>query len=102
MVILEDLDRFGSTDIFLKLRELNLLLNESKVVDRKIFFIYAVRDDMFQDADRVKCFDYITTVIPIINRSNAKNQLKEELRKRGVTEIKDKDLIYAGEKIRVK
>lgn len=96
VVILEDLDRFGSTDIFLKLRELNLLLNESKVVDRKIFFIYAVRDDMFQDADRVKCFDYITTVIPIINRSNAKNQLKEELRKRGVTEINDKDLKELG------
>ena len=96
VVILEDLDRFGSTDIFLKLRELNLLLNESKVINRKIFFIYAVRDDMFQDADRVKCFDYITTVIPIINRSNAKNQLKEELRKRGVTEIKDKDLKELG------
>lgn len=96
VVILEDLDRFGSTDIFLKLRELNLLLNESKVIDRKIFFIYAVRDDMFQDADRVKCFDYITTVIPIINRSNAKNKLKEELRKRGVTEIKDKDMKELG------
>ena len=96
VVILEDLDRFGSTDIFLKLRELNLLLNESKVIERKIFFIYAVRDDMFQDADRVKCFDYITTVIPIINRSTARNKLKEELRKRGVTEIKDKDLKELG------
>lgn len=96
VVILEDLDRFGSTDIFLKLRELNLLLNESIIIDRKIFFIYAVRDDMFQDADRVKCFDYITTVIPIINRSTARNKLKEELRKRGVTEIKDKDLKELG------
>jgi hypothetical protein len=89
VVILEDLDRFESTDIFLKLRELNLLLNESKVITRKIFFIYAVRDDMFKDADRVKCFDYITTVIPIINRSNAKSLLKEELEKRGVKEIAD-------------
>lgn len=89
VVILEDLDRFKSTDIFLKLRELNLLLNESKVIDRKISFVYAVKDDMFVDADRVKCFDYITTVIPVINRSNAKEKLKEELEKRGVTEIKD-------------
>ena len=78
VVMLEDLDRFESIDIFLKLRELNLLLNESKVIERKIFFVYAVRDDMFQDAERVKCFDYITTVIPVINRSNAKNQLKED------------------------
>ena len=96
VVILEDLDRFETTEIFVKLRELNLLLNESKVVGRKIFFIYAVRDDMFQDAERVKCFDYITTVIPIINRSNAKNQLKEELKKRGVTDIADKYLQELG------
>lgn len=96
VVMLEDLDRFESIDIFLKLRELNLLLNESKVIERKIFFVYAVRDDMFQDAERVKCFDYITTVIPVINRSNAKNQLKEELQKRGVTEISDHHLQELG------
>ena len=96
VVIIEDLDRFESTDIFVKLRELNLLLNESRVIERKIFFIYAVRDDMFCDAERVKCFDYITTVIPIINRSNAKNQLKAELAKRGVTEISGKALKELG------
>ena len=96
VVIIEDLDRFESIDIFIKLRELNLLLNESKVIERKIFFVYAVRDDMFQDAERVKCFDYITTVIPVINRSNAKKQLKEELQKRGVTEISDYHLQELG------
>lgn len=96
VVILEDLDRFKSTDIFLKLRELNLLLNESNVIDRTIFFVYAVKDDMFIDADRVKCFDYITTVIPVINRSNAKDQLKKELKKRGVIEIKDSCLQELG------
>ena len=94
VVMIEDLDRFGTSDIFVKLRELNLLLNESKVVGRRVFFIYAVRDDMFQDAERVKCFDYISSVIPVINRSNAKNQLKEELKKRRVTEIAD---VYLGE-----
>ncbi len=96
VVMLEDLDRFETTDIFLKLRELNLLLNESKVVGRKIFFVYAVRDDMFQDAERVKCFDYVTSVIPVINRSNAKNQLKEELAERGVTDIADIHLRELG------
>lgn len=96
VVLLEDLDRFNTTDIFLKLRELNLLLNESKVIERKIFFIYAVRDDMFKDAERVKCFDYITTVIPVINRSNAKDLLKEELEKRGVSEIADVHLRELG------
>lgn len=83
VVIIEDLDRFKSISIFLKLRELNFLLNQSKNIGRKIFFVYAVRDDMFKDTDRVKCFDYITTVIPVVNRSNARNKLKEELEKRG-------------------
>lgn len=96
VVMLEDLDRFETSDIFLKLRELNLLLNESKVVGRKIFFVYAVRDDMFQDAERVKCFDYISTVIPVINRSNAKNQLKEALETRGITEIANRHLSELG------
>lgn len=96
VVILEDLDRFESTAIFLKLRELNLLLNESKVIGRKIFFIYAVRDDMFLDEERVKCFDYITTVIPVINPSNAKSALKEELKKREVTEINERVLRDLG------
>ncbi len=97
VVLLEDLDRFNTVDIFLKLRELNLLLNESKVIKKKkIFFIYAVKDDMFKDAERVKCFDYITTVIPVINRSNAKDLLKEELKKRGVLEIADVHLRRLG------
>lgn len=58
VVIIEDLDRFETSDIFLKLRELNLLLNESKVVERKgkrpIVFIYAIKDDMFLDSERSK------------------------------------------------
>lgn len=101
VVVLEDLDRFKTTDIFVKLRELNLLLNGSKSIcgennERNIFFIYAVKDDMFENAERVKCFDYLSTVIPVINRSNAKDQLKEELLKRGVNDIDDKHLRELG------
>ena len=82
-MVIEDLDRFDTPDIFLKLRELNFLLNNSAVVGRKIKFIYAVKDDMFKDSSRTKFFDYITTVIPVINPSNSKDKLKEELEKRG-------------------
>lgn len=98
VVIIEDLDRFNTSDIFIKLRELNILLNESAIVerDRKITFIYAVRDDMFTDSDRSKCFDYISTVIPVINRSNAKEQLKYELSIRGIDEIKDEHIRELG------
>ena len=96
VVILEDLDRFNSVDVFIKLRELNLLLNNSKSINRQIVFIYAVRDDMFRNSDRVKCFDYITTVIPVINRSNAKDQLKAELDNRGIIDIDETSLCELG------
>lgn len=93
VVIVEDLDRFDTSNIFLKLRELNFLLNASAVIGRKIKFIYAVRDDMFKDSSRTKFFDYIATVIPVINPSNAKDKLKEALGKRKHEgEICDEDL----------
>ena len=56
LVIIEDLDRFGTPNIFLKLRELNQLINESKIVGRHITFIYAVKDDIFKDEERTKFF----------------------------------------------
>ena len=100
VVIIEDLDRFETSDIFLKLRELNLLLNESKVVERKgkrpIVFIYAIKDDMFLDSERSKFFDYITTVIPTINLSNSKDKLKGELEAKGYKDIADVDLKEMG------
>lgn len=94
VVLIEDLDRFGTSNIFLKLRELNFLLNVSKAVDRHIVFIYAVKDDIFKDEERTKFFDYILTVIPIINPSNSKDKLKEALIQRGFIEgeISDDDL----------
>lgn len=80
VVIIEDLDRFEETEIFTKLRELNLLLNNSKKTKKKdIVFIYAVRDNMFTDKERTKFFDFIIPVIPIINSSNSSDIL---LRKR--------------------
>ena len=84
VVIIEDLDRYETTDIFLKLRELNLILNNAySTIKRKITFIYAIRDDMFKDTDRTKFFDYITTVIPVINYSNSKEKLTKALRTKG-------------------
>lgn len=92
VVIIEDLDRFNTADIYLKLRELNQLINDSKEIERHIVFIYAVKDDVFKDTQRAKFFDYISTVIPFINPSNSKDKLKEELRIRGYEDITDDDL----------
>ena len=94
VVIIEDLDRFGTPNIFLKLRELNQLINESKIVDRHITFIYAIKDDIFKDEERTKFFDFIITVIPVINPSNSKDKLKSALEKKGCGDdgISDDDL----------
>lgn len=94
VVVIEDLDRFETEKIYLKLRELCQLVNESKIVDRHIVFLYAIKDDVFVDEARTKFFDYISTVIPVINPSNSKAKLKEALTKRGFgdDEIPDEDL----------
>ena len=94
VVLIEDLDRFGTPNIFLKLRELNQLINESKIVGRHITFVYAIKDDIFKDEERTKFFDFITTVIPVINPSNSKDKLKSALERKGCGNdgISDDDL----------
>lgn len=89
VVIIEDLDRFETNHIFLKLRELNQLLNSSNSIGRRIVFIYAVRDDIFNDTNRTKFFDYITTVIPVINYSNAKDMLYNALQQHKINDISE-------------
>jgi len=87
VVIIEDLDRFDNTDIFTKLREINILLNNSSPIksDREINFVYALGDNLFKDKkERVKFFDYIIPVIPFINSSNADEQLQRLLREAGL------------------
>ena len=93
IVIIEDLDRFCTSKIFLKLRELNFLLNESNAIGRHIVFLYAVKDDIFKDEERTKFFDYISIVIPVINPSNSKAKLKSALAERGFSDgFPDNDL----------
>ncbi len=87
VVIIEDLDRFDNTDIFTKLREINILLNNSKLINREINFVYAVGDDLFDDKkERVKFFEYIIPVIPFINSANADDQLRNLIRESGLDE----------------
>jgi len=77
VVVFEDLDRFEQTEIFTKLRELNHLINYSKKMNnRKVAFVYAVRDDMFQDKDRTKFFDFIIPIIPVVNSTNSNEILR--------------------------
>jgi len=75
-VFIEDLDRFDNIKIFEKLRTLNLLLNNCDDIDRKIVFIYAVKEKLFDDENtKVKFFDHIITVPPVLDsiRTNMKS-----------------------------
>lgn len=106
VVFIEDLDRFGSTHLFLKLRELNNLINHSHMLDgNSIRFVYAIRDDMFTDSGRTKFFDVIIPVIPIINPYNAATKLKEELQSyglKGVVPDEDlKDMVFYIKEMRL-
>jgi hypothetical protein len=88
VVVIEDLDRFGQTEIFTKLRELNLLINNSKNINKDVVFIYAIRDDMFLDEERTKFFDFVIPIIPVINSSNS-NEILLEKKKQNKFDISD-------------
>ena len=80
VVIFEDIDRFENTHIFTKLRELNLILNQSEEIGRRIVFLYALKDDIFANAEeRTKFFDYIVPVIPFVNASNSGDLFRRKI-----------------------
>ena len=87
VVFIEDLDRFDQSDIFVKLRELNQLINNSKKVKQNVVFVYAIKDDMFMNKERTKFFDFIIPVIPVINNSNSKDKLQAVLKSSSYTLI---------------
>ncbi|MBQ1052157.1 hypothetical protein KBX50_27335 [Micromonospora sp. C51] len=103
IVILEDLDRFDDPLIFETLRSLNNLLNTAKQLKgRRIKFIYALRDSIFEKlgrdestgitdeakaelvrANRTKFFDLVVPVVPFITHKNARDHMHKLLRERG-------------------
>ena len=99
VIVIEDLDRFENTDIFTKLREINILLNNSKPIqskraNEKINFLYAIKDDMFKDKnERVKFFEYIIPIIPFINPSNADEQLSKLIKEAKLETVLSKEFI---------
>lgn len=80
VVVFEDLDRFDNIEIFIKLRELNELINNSQQIGRKVTFIYATKDEIFENyKDRTKFFDFIIPVVPTMNSYNSADKIKEKL-----------------------
>lgn len=101
IVIIEDIDRFEDVQVFDTLRALNGLLNGSAQIGRRIAFIYAIRDSVFEQigavrmangdnstpvtgnsdrakatierASRTKFFDVIIPVVPFVSADNARD-----------------------------
>lgn len=97
VVVFEDLDRYDSVDIFIKLKELNFLLNayietnglktkENK--NRIVRFIYLIKDGLFYTKDRTKFFDFILPIIPVVDSKTSENHLIELL---GLNNSQDED-----------
>ena len=95
VVVFEDLDRFKNTEIFIKLRELNTLLNNYKKLKnhnrKKITFVYALLDDVFIDKSRTKFFEFIIPVIPVIDYQNSGDYLLERKKANETTAFSDLD-----------
>lgn len=80
IVILEDLDRVGDIDIFIKLKNINNKLNKCEAIKQKVTFIYVMKDSLFENAmERSKFFDYILPIVPQVNSFNSETILKERL-----------------------
>lgn len=88
LVVFEDLDRLKNPDIFVKLREINKIVNNNLPEEKPLRFIYAVRDDIFSGAEaRTKFFDFIIPVVPVMDSRNAFALLNDKM----------KDVISGGE-----
>ncbi len=93
LVIIEDLDRFENSEIFVILREINALVNKNYGVKRTVRFLYALRDDVFQNTDRTKFFEFIVPIVPIINHSNSIDKVLEEGQRLSLEDKLDKQFL---------
>lgn len=79
IVVIEDLDRFDTPEVFTKLREINKIINDYDAISRRVVFLYALKDDIFHNEDRTKFFDFIIPVVPYIDATNSGEYLKQRL-----------------------
>ena len=80
IVVFEDLDRYENIDIFVKLKELNFLLNAYLKTNRKgkkVRFVYLVKESLFSSKDRTKFFDFILPIVPLVDANTSEHYLRE-------------------------
>src|SRR5699024_1274868 len=74
-IIFEDLNRFKNISIFIRLREINSLVNAKS--SEIVRFIYVIRDDLFESKDRTKFFDLMIPIIPAVTSYNSRGKVLE-------------------------
>lgn len=92
-VVFEDIDRYNTNLIFEKLREVNFLLNQKLDNQQIIKFFYLLRDDLFQNKDRTKFFDFIIPVVPVVDTSNAYDKFIEYFKNAGILDNFDSSFV---------
>ena len=70
----EDMDRFNASRIFERLREVNTRVNVQRKKEKIDKYVplrsfYLLRDDIFISKDRIKFFDYIIPILPVVDNS---------------------------------
>ncbi|MDR0919621.1 MAG: hypothetical protein LBM93_10325, partial [Oscillospiraceae bacterium] len=85
VIVFEDIDRYDSISIFERLHEINTLVNNNREKNPLRFF-YLLKDDIFENKDRTKFFDFIIPVVPVVDGSNSFNKFLECFEKSGVLE----------------
>lgn len=95
--IFEDIDRFDTTLIFERLKEINELVNAKRENEDKaaIKFIYLLRDDIFINKERAKFFDFLIPIIPVTNTKNSSDKLFAILARCRLKEQVNPDLVRA-------
>lgn len=107
VVLIEDVDRFEDALVFDTLRALNVLVNSSRQVGRRVVFVYAIRDSVLggvgtrkatgepprenplseraktdpakdlERSNRAKYFDLIIPIVPFVTTGNARDLLMQ-------------------------
>lgn len=98
-IVFEDLDRYEANRIFVRLKEINLLVNTKREASDKgihpLRFIYLVRDDIFTSKDRTKFFDFIIPIVPVVDGSNSYDLFRKYLENNNILDKFDQGFLSA-------
>jgi uncharacterized protein (TIGR02145 family) len=110
VIVFEDMDRYNVNLIFERLREVNNLINvrrqkrishdsfqlskQEQITPKSLRFFYLLRDDIFTSKDRMKFFDFIIPIVPVVSSSNSYYKLLELFNENMISSVKfDKNFL---------